>query len=357
MKKSTKFTLFLLSIFLICIGGRTIPAYASELQNKEVEQKEFTLRPADDYLRFGVQNGIAKHWYDFQLYSMIDTGGVTETVDIHFRPISGGEVIHPSRIPDSFVTTSDFKIIYRRSDKTIYSEKQFSKGTRVKEIATHLWGTTMRRGDSIQVTYTNGENQFAIWGNVDSNFDGINFYRMSKANTYEYGMGVEVNGLKAVKVFSDIKIDDGIYKIKSTMPGNSLVRIGFNAAIGSNVYVDQESNMNLRAQRWKFEYSAKYDAYKISTNDSNLHEPLLTWASSNGDNVLLWNDSGKNNLNTKTNSDQLWRIRTAGDGRYQLKSVYDENRVLSFTSNASTKNVLAYPNMHFADQYFTFEKI
>lgn len=197
MKKAINFTLILLSIFSICIGGFNISANASELENKLIEEKDDILIRANNHLRFGVKKGISKYWADFQLCSMIQTGGVIDKVDIHFRPVSKGNLTHPVDIPLSVVTTSDFKIIYRRLDGTIYSEKQFSTGIPVREIATHLWGTTMKPGDSIQVTYTQGENQFVVGGNVSLNTDNINFSKLTKTQTHKYAFGVETNGLRS----------------------------------------------------------------------------------------------------------------------------------------------------------------
>lgn len=196
MKKSINFVVILLSIFSMCIGGFNLPVYASEPENKQIED----LITANNFLRFGVKKGISKYWGDFQLCSTIQTGGAINNVDIHFRPVSGGKLTRPANIPTSVVTTSDFKIVYRRLNGTIYSEKLFPTGTQVREVAFHLWETTMKPGDSIQVSYTQGENQFVVSGNISLNSDNINFSKLTKAQTHIYALGVETSGLKARKI-------------------------------------------------------------------------------------------------------------------------------------------------------------
>ncbi|MDC4242776.1 MULTISPECIES: RICIN domain-containing protein [Bacillota] len=139
---------------------------------------------------------------------------------------------------------------------------------------------------------------------------------------------------KIIKSNEKLSITDGEWKIVSKLNNNKVLNLHINSSFPSNVTI--WDNANVSQQKWKFEYDAIKNAFKISNSYNNGN---LSVESNN--NVFALGSLGDSNK-------VYWLLEYVGDGYYIFKNYDNHNMVLdlykSDTRNGSNIQIFGRNN-------------
>lgn len=139
---------------------------------------------------------------------------------------------------------------------------------------------------------------------------------------------------RIIKSNEKLSITDGEWKIVSKLNNNKVLNLHIGGIDPTNVTI--WDNANVTQQKWKFEYSASRNAFRIRNSYNN---GSLAWNPPNAN--VYANGAGEHN-------NQYWELEHIGDGYYIFKNCHNPNMVLdlynSNTSNASNIQVFKRNN-------------
>lgn len=139
---------------------------------------------------------------------------------------------------------------------------------------------------------------------------------------------------KIIKSNEKLSITDGEWKIVSKLNNNKVLNLHIGGISPSNVTI--WDNANVTQQKWKFEYNASKNAFRIRNSYNN--------------GSLAWNPPSSNvyALGGGEVNSQYWILEYVGDGYYIFKNYHNPNMVLdlynSDTGNASNIQVFKRNN-------------
>lgn len=221
-------------------------------------------------------------------------------------------------------------------------EINIDEETNANSIIKVLKKTTAKSRDIVMIKKNN---EVIYWGIIDKiqNEDGKQLYEY----TLKYITNIFDEKVALNKNISKDNIDNGVYRIKSTIDTNKVIDVK-DGSVENNASIQLWSNNNTDAQKWKIKKEAD-GYYSIICLKSNKALDVTNAEFTSGTNLQQYTYRG--------GDAQKWKIEYKEKAQYEIKSKGDTNLNVDVSGGASTEGTLIqiYTNNNTISQKFYLE--